>query len=196
MIRPTLPEAEAAVSVLLRWAGEDPTRDGLLDTPNRVARMLIELTSGADTDPGSVLKRTFDPGVRADEMIVVPGITVRSTCEHHLMPFLGTATVAYKPKPGARVVGLSKLPRLVGILSSRLQVQERLTEQVTQAIDEWLDTEGSACIVRAVHGCMTARGVRESGVAMVTSSLTGLFRDDARARAELFTIAGSHTHGE
>lgn len=191
----TLAEAERAVRTLLRWCGEDPDRDGLADTPNRVARMLSEVTSGADADPAAVLSRTFDPGTRTDEMIIVPGIAVRSTCEHHLMPFLGTAAVAYLPKPGARVVGLSKLPRLVSLLARRLQVQERLTAQVTEAMDAHLDTLGSACVINARHGCMSARGVCDAGVSMVTSSLTGVFRDDARARSEFFNLAGVNQHG-
>jgi GTP cyclohydrolase I len=168
----------------------DPESNALRDTPDRVQRALWEMTSGYDEDPAALLTRQFVDVERADEMIALVGIGFVSLCEHHMMPFTGTASVAYVPADGAAIVGLSKLARLVDVYARRLQVQERLTRQVTDALDEHLDTIGSACVVRASHTCMTARGVRKGGADMVTSSVTGVFRDNPAARAEFMALIG------
>lgn len=167
--------------------GLDPDDPNLADTPARVARAWTELTAGYDQDPEVLLSRTF-PVERAEGMIAVTGVPFTSCCAHHLMPFTGTATIAYVPVAGAPVVGLSKLPRLLDMFAQRLQVQEQLTWQVTDALDTYLKTEGSACIVRAEHGCMTQRGVRKAGAAMVTTSFTGRFATDADLRAQLTAL--------
>lgn len=189
--RPTTAEAERAVSVLLRHLGYDTTTAGLVDTPARVVRAMHELTSGELQDPAVILARVFpaDGDCDNDEVIAVHGITFEAMCEHHLMPFTGTATVAYIPEVGAPVVGLSKLARLVNVYARRLTMQERMTRQITTALDEHLDTRGSACIIRSRHACMGLRGVRKPSAEMVTSSMTGLFREDARSRDELLTLA-------
>jgi GTP cyclohydrolase I len=185
-------QATDAVSTLLYYLGYDVTTETLVDTPNRVVRALLEMTSGQAVDPATVLSRTFPahPDSDHDELVALSGITFTSLCEHHLMPFDGTATVAYIPVPGGPVVGLSKLARLVDIYARRLTMQERLTRQVTAALDAHLATVGSACIIRSRHGCMTGRGVRQAHGVMTTSSLTGVFREDSRARAELLLLAG------
>lgn len=184
-------DAVAAVRALLEFLGYDTADPSLVDTPDRVIRAFQEMTSGKDADPVAILSRTFPsyPDADHDEMIVLSGIEFTSLCEHHLMPFHGTATVAYIPTPGGPVVGLSKLARLVDIYARRLTMQERLTRQVTAALDENLSTAGSACIVRSAHGCMTGRGARKAGGLMTTSSLTGVFREDSRARMEFLMLA-------
>ncbi|MPZ66179.1 MAG: GTP cyclohydrolase I FolE [Pseudonocardiaceae bacterium] len=169
--------------------GLDPDEPGLAETPERVARAWDELTAGYDDDPETYLACTFDVE-RADGMIAVTDVGFTSICEHHLMPFTGTATIAYLPAAEAPVVGLSKLPRLLDTLARRLQVQERLTRQVTDALDTYLKTDGSACVVRAEHGCMTQRGVRKPGAMMVTTSLTGRFLTDDAIRAEFHALGG------
>lgn len=169
--------------------GLDPEDPSLRDTPARVLRAWNELTAGYDEDPETVLSRTF-PVERGDGMIAVTDVPFTSICEHHLMPFAGTATIAYLPIPGTPVVGLSKLPRLLDIYARRLQVQERLTWQVTDALDTHLKTQGSACAIRAEHGCMTQRGVRKPGASMVTSSFTGRFQTDADVRADFLALRG------
>lgn len=167
--------------------GLDPDDANLRDTPDRVVRAWQELTAGYDQDPEDVLTRTF-PVERSDGMIAVTGVPFTSCCEHHLMPFAGTATIAYLPVAGAPVVGLSKLPRLLDIFARRLQIQERLTWQVTDALDTHLKTEGAACVMTAEHGCMTQRGVRKPGAAMVTTSATGRFQTDPELRAQLMAL--------
>lgn len=173
-------QAEQAVRTLLSYLGEDPDREGLRETPARVVRSYAELFAGYLQDPATLFK-TFD-GERYDELVVVRGVEVWSTCEHHLLPFFGRADVAYIPN--GRVIGLSKLARLVEVFARRLQVQERLTTQVTAALDEYLKPRGSACVVTARHLCMCSRGVQKQHSEMVTSSLTGAFREDPRTRAE------------
>ena len=169
------------VRALLRLAGDDPDREGVLDTPDRFLKAYLELC-GRPGNPAALLATTFDTGHDADSMIHIGGIPFTSVCEHHLLPFTGTAWVAYLPTH--RVVGLSKIPRLVHHYALRPQLQERLTEQITTAIDQHLETRGSACVVKATHSCMSLRGVKAVGAHMVTSSLTGTFRTDPAARAE------------
>lgn len=170
---------------LLEYIGEDPTREGLLDTPKRVLKAFKEMTEGYDLEAGDILGTTFDVG-EVDEMVIVKNIEFVSLCEHHLLPFTGIATVAYVPKD--RVVGLSKIARLVDMYARRLQVQERLTSQITAAMDEVLEPLGSACIIEAAHSCMGCRGVRKPSARMVTSSLTGVFRNH-EVRAELLSLS-------
>lgn len=175
-----------AVVRLLQFVGEDPTRDGLVDTPRRVTRALEEMTAGYRADPGEVLSRTF--AVDCDEMVALRGIRFASLCEHHLLPFTGRADVVYVP--GKRVVGISKLARLVDCFARRLQVQERMTQQIAAAIQDHLDPRGVAVVVRAHHHCMGCRGVGQPEAEMVTSALTGLMLDDHKARSEALSLCG------
>ena len=173
----------------LQYMGEDPNRDGLRDTPARVVRAQGELTEGYGQDPKGILSKTFEAPTRGDsEMIIVEGIDFYSLCEHHLLPFHGKATVAYIPKVGGRVVGLSKIPRLVNCFSRRLQLQERLTDQIASTIAECLDPIGAGCVIRAHHTCMSMRGVR-SQARMTTSALYGVLNEDPKARAEFMSLA-------
>lgn len=184
--------AELGVAALLEHLGYDPTNEGLADTPARVVRAFEELTSGEFEDAKRHLARTFDAeGTDNDEVIVVTGIDYVAMCEHHMLPFPGKAAVGYKPKPGAPVVGLSKIGRLVDVYARRLTMQERITRQITTALDRYLDADGSACVLRSTHSCMGIRGVKKPAAAMVTSSMTGLFREDARARDEFLRLANS-----
>jgi len=180
------PEPTDAIIQLLTHLGEDPTREGLLDTPKRVIKAFKEMTDGYDKDVAAILGTTFDVG-DVDEMIVVTGIDFVSLCEHHMLPFTGTASVAYIP--GERVVGLSKIPRIVEAFSHRLQVQERLTRQITTALDQYLGTKGSACLITSGHACMGHRGIKKPNAKMTTSSLTGAFRSDPEVRHEFLTLA-------
>lgn len=175
--------AEEAVRVLLRYIDEDPTRSGLVDTPGRVIRAMREMTQGQKQDPAEILSRTFDE--QCDEMIVLRGIRFTSLCEHHLLPFDGIANVGYLP---GKVVGLSKLARLVECFARRLQMQERLTKQIVEALAEHLQAKGAGCIIRAKHACMGCRGVRKPDAEMVTSCLLGAFREDDKARAEFMAL--------
>jgi GTP cyclohydrolase I len=174
---------EAALKEFLEALGEDPARNGLKMTPVRVRRMLEEVTAGYRTDPKEVLVTFNDP---CDEMALVNGIGFSSTCEHHLMPFHGRVTVGYVPD--GRIVGLSKVPRLVEVLSRRLQVQERLTREIAEELQTALTPKGVGVVITAAHTCMTCRGVRSSGE-MITSHLTGVFRTDDKARAEFLSLA-------
>ena len=177
-------EAEQAVETLLRWIGEDPDRDGLVDTPARVAKALREMTSGYAEDPAEILSRTFEE--TSDEMVILRGITFQSICEHHLLPFIGTATVGYLP---GKVVGISKLARLVNCFARRLQIQERLTRQIADAVEKHLEARGVAVVIRAQHLCMACRGVRQMESEMVTSAMLGTLRTDATSRAEFLRLA-------
>jgi GTP cyclohydrolase I len=168
---------------------DDPNRAGLEDTPARVVRAYQEMTGGYDVDVEALLARQFDE-IEYDGMVVLRQIDFVSLCEHHLLPFPGTATVAYIPQQGGPVVGLSKLARLVEAYAHRLQVQERMTKQITTALDTYIGGLGSACRIKASHSCMTIRGVKKHRAEMVTSSLTGAFRDDPSARAEFLALAG------
>jgi GTP cyclohydrolase I len=178
--------AEATVRNLLHYLGDDPTREGLKETPARVVRSWKELFAGYGRDPATLLK-TFEDGA-CDEMVVLRGVEFVSFCEHHLLPFVGQAHVAYLPE--GKVVGLSKLARLVEVYARRLQLQERLTQQVREAIDTHLMPRGAACVVEASHLCMACRGVHKQGAVMVTSSLSGPFKDDASTRHEFFQMIG------
>lgn len=170
---------------------DNPSRPGLLETPKRVAKALLAMTQGITVTPAEVknLLKLF-PGDGCDEMVLVKDIEFTSLCEHHLLPFVGVAHVAYLPQQERGLVGLSKLARLVDVYAHRLQVQERLTMQVTSALDEYVTSNGSACVIRAMHMCMACRGVRKSGSFTITSSLTGAFREPA-VRAELLALIGN-----
>jgi len=190
--RVTRTDAEAAVRTLLRWAGDDPAREGLVDTPLRVARAWREWFSGYTLDPDAYLARTFEEVEGYDEMVVLRDIPFESHCEHHLAPIIGKAHVGYLP--GGKVVGISKLARVVEAYSRRLQVQEKLTAQIADCIERVLQPRGVGVVIEASHECMTTRGVHTRGVSMVTSTMRGLFRDDARTRAEFlaFVEVGGH----
>lgn len=172
--------AHTAVRTLIELAGDNPDREGLVETPERVVRAYGELFSGYGVDPASVLK-TFEDG-KCDEMVIVRNVEFVSMCEHHMLPFLGKAHIGYLPN--GRIVGLSKLARLLDVFARRLQVQERLTVQVATALVDHLQPRGAGCVVEATHSCMSCRGVRKQQSVMITSSLLGAFRDDPRTRAE------------
>ena len=179
--RPSVTEAEAAVRTLLRWAGDDPDREGLRDTPARVARAYADWFSGYADDPEEYLARTFEEVAGYDELIVLRDIEFESHCEHHMAPIIGRAHVGYLPD--SKVVGISKLARVVESYARRFQVQEKLTAQIAGCIDRVLKPRGVGVVIEAVHQCMTTRGIHKRGVSMVTSTLLGSFRDDARTRA-------------
>jgi GTP cyclohydrolase I len=191
--RPTEQEAEDAVRVLLRWAGDDPEREGLLDTPGRVVRSFTEFFAGYDEDPVALLERTFEETDGYDEIVLLRDIRVESHCEHHLRPIIGRAHVAYLP--GTRVVGISKLARVVDAYAKRLQIQEKLTAQIANTIQDVLQPRGVAVVIEAAHQCMTTRGVHKPGVTMVTSRMLGAFRDDPSTRREVLSMIGSHGSG-
>jgi GTP cyclohydrolase I len=178
----TQEQAEEAVRTLLRWAGEDPTREGLRDTPKRVVLAYRDWFAGYSTDPAEYLRRTFEEVEGYDEMIVLRDIEFESHCEHHMAPIIGRAHVGYLPTN--KVVGISKLARVVDSYARRFQVQEKLTAQIARCIDEVLRPRGVGVVIDAVHQCMTTRGVHKRGVSMVTSKMLGAFREDARTRAE------------
>ncbi|MDE2515771.1 MAG: GTP cyclohydrolase I FolE [Rhodospirillales bacterium] len=186
--RPSRAEAEAAVRVLLRWAGDDPTREGLRDTPARVVRSYEEFYAGYETDPAEMLARTFEEIEGYDEIVLLRDIRVESHCEHHLAPIIGRAHVAYLPH--TRVVGISKLARVVEAFSKRLQIQEKLTAQIANTIQEVLQPRGVAVVIEAAHQCMTTRGVHKTGVDMVTSRMLGAFREDPATRKEVLAMIG------
>jgi len=180
---PSEHSAEQAVATLLRFIGEDTSRDGLLDTPSRVVRAWREMTAGYGEDPAEILSRTFEES--SDEMVVLRGISFFSTCEHHMLPFYGTASVGYLP---GRVVGISKLARLVNCFARRLQIQERMTRQIAESVEQHLDARGVGVVIRAHHLCMGCRGVRQEETEMVTSSMLGTLRSDPTSRAEFFRL--------
>jgi len=185
----TVDEAREAVRTLLRYIGEDPDREGLLETPDRILRAYGELLCGYKQDPVAILQKSFGLGPY-DQMIVVKAIPFVSWCEHHWMAFVGVAHVAYIPcvvdGKGARVVGLSKVARVVDVYAKRLQIQERMTLQIANALETVLAPEGVAVVIEATHQCMSSRGALKRGAGMVTSEMRGIFRDDPRARAEFF----------
>ncbi len=187
--KPTQQEAEEAVRTLLRWAGEDPTREGLIDTPKRVVKSYNEFYAGYDIDPRDVLSRTFKEVEGYDEMVMLCDIEFESHCEHHMVPFTGRAHVAYLPKN--KVVGISKLARLVDAYAKRLQIQEKMTAQIANALNDILQPKGVAVVIEAVHQCMTSRGVNKRGSVMQTSQMLGRFRDDARTRQEFLSLLTS-----
>ena len=187
--RPTRSEAEEAVRTLLRWAGDDPSREGLVDTPGRVARSYEEFFSGYDVDPVALLERTFEETDGYDEIVLLRDIRVESYCEHHMVPIIGRAHVAYLPHH--RVVGISKLARVVEAYAKRLQIQEKLTAQIANTIQDVLEPRGVAVVIEAAHQCMTTRGIHKPGVTMVTSRMLGAFRDDASTRREFLAMVGN-----
>ncbi len=178
-------EGEQHVRAMLKAIGEDPDREGIRDTPRRVIKALLEMTSGTLLDPKDVLGTTFDGG-GYDEVVCVTDIPYTSTCEHHLLPFTGHAHVAYLPR--MRVVGLSKIPRVVDMFAQRLQLQEQLTKQIANALGVHLNPRGVAVVLEGAHSCMSCRGVKKSGATMVTSVMEGVFRTDASVRAEVLHL--------
>jgi len=178
--------AEDAVRTLLRWAGEDPGREGLLETPKRVVEAYRDWFSGYTIDPREYLRRTFEEMAGYDEMIVLRDIEFESHCEHHMAPIIGKAHVGYLPTD--KVVGISKLARVVDVFARRFQVQEKMTAEIARCIDEVLQPRGVGVVIEAVHECMTTRGVHKRGVSMITSKMLGAFRDDARTRNEFLTF--------
>ena len=191
--RPNRREVEEAVRTLIRWAGDDPTRDGLHDTPDRVARSFEEFFSGYTVDPVSLLQRTVEETEGYDEIVMLRDILFESHCEHHILPIIGKAHIAYMP--ASRVVGISKLARLVEVFAKRLQIQEKMTAQIANTIDEVLKPKGVAVVIEAAHQCMTTRGIHKPGVTMVTSRMLGTFRDDAKSRREFLAMIGTHRIG-
>ena len=186
--RPSQEEAEEAVRTLIRWAGDDPTREGLLGTPDRVVRAYREFFRGYDQEPNAILKRTFQETDGYDEMIVLRDMRFESHCEHHLAPIIGRAHIAYLPHH--RVVGISKLARLLDCYAKRLQIQEKMTAQIANTLQEVLQPRGVAVVIDASHQCMTTRGVHKPNTSMVTSRMLGAFRTDPSTRREFLAIIG------
>jgi GTP cyclohydrolase I len=183
--KPTRTEAEDAVRTLLRWAGDEPAREGLLGTPARVARAFEEWFAGYQQDPKSYLSRTFEEVAGYDEIVALRDIPFVSHCEHHLAPIIGKAHIAYLPRK--RVVGISKLARLVDVYAKRLQIQEKMTAEIANCLDKVLKPQGVAVVIEATHQCMTTRGVHKSGVSMLTSRMIGAFRNQPETRAEFLS---------
>jgi GTP cyclohydrolase IA len=186
--RPTRGEAEEAVRTLIRWAGDNPEREGLLGTPDRVVRSYEEFFAGYEDDPIEILKRTFEEVEGYDEVVMLRDIRVESYCEHHMVPIIGRVHIGYLPDK--RVVGISKLARVVDAFAKRLQIQEKLTAQIANTVNEVLQPRGVAVVMEAAHQCMTTRGVHKSGVDMVTSRMLGAFRDNGETRREFLTMIG------
>ncbi len=184
--RPSREQAEEAVRTLIRWAGDDPKREGLHGTPERVVRSYEEFFAGYELDPQEILARTFEEVEGYDEMVVLKDIRFESYCEHHMVPIIGQAHIAYLPN--SRVVGISKLARVLDAYAKRLQIQEKMTAQIAKAIDEVLQPKGVAVVLEAAHQCMTTRGVHKPGVNMVTSHMLGAFRQDEATRKEFLSI--------
>ncbi|WP_270938930.1 GTP cyclohydrolase I FolE [Falsiroseomonas oryzae] len=191
--RPTQQDAEAAIRTLLRWAGDDPAREGLVDTPSRVARAYREWFCGYEEDPVELLARSFEETDGYDEMVLLRDIRLESTCEHHMAPILGRVHVAYLPN--GRVVGISKLARVVDAYAKRLQIQEKLTAQIANTLNDVLKPKGVAVVVEAAHQCMTTRGVHKPGVTMATSRMLGAFRDDPSTRREFLAMIAAPRPG-
>jgi GTP cyclohydrolase I len=189
VLRPTREEAQEAVRTLIRWAGDDPEREGLLGTPERIIRAYQEFFSGYDEDPVALLQRTFEETNGYDEIVALRDIRFESHCEHHIAPIIGKVHVAYLPNK--RVVGISKLARLVDVYAKRLQIQEKMTAQIANTLDEVLQPKGVAVVIEAAHQCMTTRGVHKPGVTMVTSRMLGAFRDDPLSRREVLSMIGT-----
>ena len=186
--RPSRDAAERAVRTLIRWAGDDPDREGLVGTPDRVARSYEEFFAGYHEDPREILQRTFEEIEGYDEMVILRDIRFESHCEHHMVPIIGRAHVAYLPDK--RVVGISKLARVVEIYARRLQIQEKMTAQIANTIEEVLRPRGVAVVIEAAHQCMTTRGVHKAGVTMATSRMLGAFRDGCETRREFLSMIG------
>jgi len=192
-VKPTRAEAEEAVRTLIRWAGDDPDREGLVGTPDRVVRSYEEFFAGYAEDPREILARTFEETDGYDEMVVLRDIRLESYCEHHIVPIIGKAHVGYLP--AHRVIGISKLARIVEAYAKRLQIQEKMTAQIANCIQEVLEPRGVAVVIEAAHQCMTTRGIRKPGVAMVTSRMLGAFRDDPSTRREFLAMIGKNGAG-
>jgi GTP cyclohydrolase I len=190
--KPTQADAEAAVRTLIEWAGDDPAREGLLETPSRVAKAYRELFAGYESDPREYLERTFEEVGGYDELVVLKDIRVVSFCEHHMLPFLGKAHVGYLPSK--RVVGISKLARVVNGFARRLQIQEKLTAEIAEAIQDILQPKGVGVVLVSEHSCMTMRGVNTPGSRLTTSHLLGEVRDDPRTRQEFFELVRNGEH--
>jgi GTP cyclohydrolase I len=186
--RPNREEAEAAVRTLIRWAGDDPTREGLLDTPGRVVRAYEEFFAGYREDPLEYLQRTFEETAGYDELVLLRDIRFESHCEHHMAPIIGKVHVGYLPR--SRVVGISKLARVAEAYAKRLQIQEKMTAQIANCIDEVLQPKGVAVVVEAQHQCMTTRGIHKAGVTMMTSHMLGQFRENPETRREFLSLIG------
>src|SRR5246500_1787245 len=189
--KPSREEAEEAIRTLLRWAGDDPAREGLVDTPSRVVGAYEDWFSGYEQDPEEYLTRTFEEVEGYDDMVVLRDISFESHCEHHMAPIIGRAHVGYLPTN--KVVGISKLARVVDGYARRFQVQEKLTAQIANCITDVLKPRGVGVVIDAIHQCMTTRGVHKRGVSMITSRMTGSFREDARTRAEFLQFIGIHS---
>jgi GTP cyclohydrolase I len=185
---PVPDDVQEAIRTLIRWSGDDPTREGLVDTPKRVARAWKEYCKGYGADPAFHLRRQFEEVGGYNELVLLKDIPFQSHCEHHMAPITGKASIAYLPRD--KVVGISKLARVLHGFSSRLQIQERLTSEVAQCIWDHLKPHGVAVVIEAQHGCMTGRGVRTPGVGMVTSRLIGVFLEDHRSRKEVLSLMG------
>ena len=184
--RPSRAQAEEAVRTLIAWAGDDPDREGLVETPARVVRSYSQFFCGYETDPDELLARTFEETDGYDEMVLLRDIRLESYCEHHMVPIIGRAHVAYLPHK--RVVGISKLARVVEAYAKRLQIQEKLTAQIANTINDTLEPKGVAVVIEAAHQCMTTRGIHKPGVSMVTSRMLGAFRDDPSTRREFLAM--------
>ncbi len=189
IIRPSRAEAEEAVRTLIRWAGDDPSREGLLGTPDRVLRAFREYFTGYDEDPVALLQRTFEETDGYDEIVMLKDIRFESHCEHHLAPIIGKVHVAYLPRK--RVVGISKLARLVDVFAKRLQIQEKMTAQIANTLDEVLQPKGVGVVIEAAHQCMTTRGTHKPGTMLVTSRMLGVFRTDPTSRREVLAMVGT-----
>ena len=187
--RPSREEALGAVETLIRWAGDDPAREGLAGTPERVVKSFAEFYEGYAVDPVELLERTFEEVEGYDEMVLLRDIRFESHCEHHMAPIIGKAHVAYMPDN--RVVGISKLARVVEAYARRLQIQEKMTAQIANTIDEVLNPKGVAVVIEATHHCMTTRGIHKPGTSMVTSRMLGMFRTNASTRREFLSLVGT-----
>ena len=184
--KPTREDAMEAVRTMIAWAGDDPSREGLLDTPIRVVKAYKEFFAGYSMDPDEILNKTFEEVAGYDEMIIIKDIQLESTCEHHMAPILGKAHVAYIPNK--RIVGISKLARIVDVYGKRLQTQETMTAQVADSIQRVLDPKGVAVVIDAAHQCMTTRGVHKENSTTITSRMLGVFRTDYRTRSEFMNL--------
>jgi len=192
--KPTREQAEMAIRTLIKWAGDNPDREGLRDTPSRVVRSYEEFYQGYLADPRALLERTFEEIEGYDEIVFLRDIRFESHCEHHMAPIIGRAHVAYLPHK--RVVGISKLARLIDVYAKRLQIQEKMTSQIANTINEILQPKGTAVVIEASHQCMTTRGVHKAGVSMVTSTMLGAFREESSTRLKFLAMIGNPVHRE
>ena len=192
--RPSREQAEEAIRTLILWAGDDPMREGLKDTPKRVVKSYEEYFEGYNADPEDILQRTFEEVEGYDEMVLLRNIRFESHCEHHMAPIIGKAHIAYLPKK--RVVGISKLARLVVAYAKRLQIQEKMTSQIANSLEDVLQPYGVAVVIEAAHQCITTRGIHKRGVTMVTSRMLGAFRDNESTRREFLAMIGNPSSGD